>query len=49
MDMTIPFRPIAEPEEIAEAGLFFLSGRADLRHRAGPQRQPRPDDGRLTA
>ena len=45
----IPFRRIAQPEEIAEAVMFFLGRRIGLHHRPGAERQRRLDDGGLSA
>ena len=43
----IPFRRIAQPEEIAEAVMFFLGRRIGLHDRPGVERQRRLDDGRI--
>ena len=37
----IPFRRIAQPSEIADAVLFFLSGRGELHYRTGTKCQRR--------
>ena len=44
----IPFRRIAQPEEIAEAVMFFLGRRTGLHDRPGAERQRRLDDGGLS-
>ena len=44
----IPFRRIAQPIEIAQAVLFFLSRPVGLHYRSGVERQRRVDDGRLS-
>ena len=43
----IPFRRIAQPIEIAQAVMFFLSRPIGLHHRPGVERQRRLDDGGL--